>query len=457
MTRASAALFTAIFIIGGAAKAEPMQSTTTESSPYLGIPALVEHKNAQFLRPYFAMRAGLRVRYVKNIFSTYQPDMMWFPSIENGRQILAWQTFDGSAGLYGVFPGSELELVDDTLYDFGVGALFVKVKSKDKPECYLPLETLVGETEPANSALLAASDRSQFYRHASVEFDGIRLYEQTVSHDRKQFEKFVSLLARPEDYATQLSGGQPGGVHPLFAASSVRGMLFTALSDGIAPEQKADAIASAEIFAKHYISSAKREVAPGVFAWPYNFEWTMNWGIKLSPPWYSAFANGQILSVCALLYRLTGKDEYKTLAGEAFSFIKTPISSGGSEYDVSGFKLPAEYVYPTPPTPNVRVLDGELAASIAIYNASRLLGDSEMLRVSFRYLASLAMQLDLYTTANGDLRFSMYGGSMPDGYRWPMWAMLQEAAIITKDRRFTEAARKLTPFIGKAWCDQYGC
>ncbi|MCG2643574.1 MULTISPECIES: D-glucuronyl C5-epimerase family protein [Bradyrhizobium] len=432
-------------------------ATATGLSSYLGIPAVVEHKNAGFFQPYSALRAGVRLRYVRNIFSTNQPDMMWFPADIGGRQILSWQTFDGADGLWGIFPGQEVQLVDDVLYDFGVGAPFVKIRRAGKPDGYLTLETVLGETEPVGGDLVVASDPDRFFANASIKVDGVRLFEQTVNHDRTEFARLIDLLSKPERYAAELSGGNQGGVHPLFAASTARGMLFTALGEDIPSEQKAAAVAAAETFVQSYVIGQKHEVAPGLFAWPYQFEWTINWGIKLSPPWYSAFANSQVLSVCALLYRLTGKDKYKALAEDAFKFIRTPIAQGGAEYEVAGLRLPAEYVYPTPPIPNVRVFDGELDTAIAIFDAARLLGNSDMLRISARYFASLSMQLDLYTAPDGDLRFSMYGGTMPDGYRWPMWAMLQAAGIISKDRRFTEAARRLTPFVGKAWCDQYGC
>lgn len=43
----------------------------------------------------------------------------------------------------------------------------------------------------------------------------------------------------------------------------------------------------------------------------------------------------------------------------------------------------------------------------------------------------------------------------PEGYGRLMWDLLQNAAIITKDRRFAEYGFK--PSITARWCDQYGC
>ena len=67
------------------------------------------------------------------------------------------------------------------------------------------------------------------------------------------------------------------------------------------------------------------------------------------------------------------------------------------------------------------------------------------------------MQLDSYTKPDGDLQFSQYIETMPLGYRWPMWALLQNAGLITKDRRFADAAKRMPPFIGNLQCDQLDC
>jgi hypothetical protein len=85
------------------------------------------------------------------------------------------------------------------------------------------------------------------------------------------------------------------------------------------------------------------------------------------------------------------------------------------------------------------------------------LGDSEMLRLSTAYFASIAMNMESYLKEDGGLWFSQYVENMPEGYEWAMWALLQNAATITKDRRFTEYARRQTPFVAKLWCDAYGC
>ena len=336
-----------------------------------------------------------------------------------------------------------------------MGTLFAKVRLPDQKTGFVLLETVIGEMD-SNPDLIVAKDRDLFTRNSSVDYEGIRLYEQTVTDDRTALQREIKNLSEPTTYAQNFSAPN-GTIHPLLIASSARTMLFSALKQGIDPKVRQAAIDSAEIFFHSYVFKEKIEVKPGLISWPYKMDWTTNWGIKLSPPWYSPYCNSQIVEAGALLHRLTGKPEYAAIAHDAMAFITTPIDKGGAEYDIGGFKLPAEYVYATPPLPNIRVLDGEFAVAIAIYNGARLLGDSSMLQTSFKYFASLAMQMEAYTSPDGDLQFSQYIEKMPDGYRWPMWALVQNASLITKDRRFSDVARRLTKFIPEASCKSYGC
>lgn len=427
-------------------------------APGLDIPTVVSRPNASSLRPYFALRSGLEVKYIGNMFSQNQPDLIWVPHLENGKERLVWSTHaDGEGGLVGLFEGDVVTLVDDVIYDLDVGTLFVKVKKGDFPVGYMLLETLIGETEVQNDALIVATDPARFRKFSSVLFDRALLFEQTVTNDYAELRNNIGRLLDDQSYDQTLNGGVAGGVHPLFAMSTARTMLFTALQEETPEDLRNETIASVAHFFEEYVLKEKVSLGEGMISWPYNFEWNLNWGIKLSPPWYSPFANSQVVVVSAIMYKLTGLDKYKKIAYEAALFITTPISEGGSEYKIDGFRLPAEYVYPTPPLPNVRVLDGELGVAISLYNAARILGDSNMLSDATAYFASIAMNLEGYITEDGDLSFAHYFEKMPDGYRWPMWTLLQNAAMITKDRRFSVYATTQTEFIGEIYCKEYGC
>lgn len=429
------------------------------SVPYLEVPAVVEAPNARFVKPYLAQRKGVKVRYAGNLFSKMQPDFVWVPEIEaSGRVLLRWMTSEnGKPGLLGIFPGNVLEITDDRLFDFGVGTLFVKVRHPSGIEGYTLLETIIGDTEPADDGLWVSRDIERVRKNTTVKLGDVTLYEKYISGGPPQVESEIKRLSATAEYATSLSGGQKGGVHPLLGASAVYGLLMAALRPDIDKALRGRAIEAAETFFRVYAIPSKVELAPGAISWPFHFEWNLNWGIKLSDPWYSAYCNSQMIAAAALLYRMTEKPVYREIARQAARYLELSIEKGGSEYSIGGFRLPAEYVYPTPPLPNIRVIDGELGTAIAVYNAARLLGDSGMLRLATRHLASLATQLDLFTMQNGELMFAMYVEKMPEHYRWMIWSLLQVGANVMKDRNFITAANRMRPSVPQQWCTNNGC
>ena len=157
------------------------------------------------------------------------------------------------------------------------------------------------------------------------------------------------------------------------------------------------------------------------------------------------------------MYRLTNDVRYKDLALKAGRFVGIPIEQGGAEYQVSGFRLPAEYVYDVRRSPNIRVLDGEILTLIGLYNAARLLSSWELYEIFVRQAFSIAMQLDFYTNDDGSLIFAAYLEEMPEHYVITVWRSLQVLGNITKDRRFLRSAQKLRPHIPAKWCEANGC
>lgn len=442
------------------APAQTASAAAPVNAPYLDVPAVVERPNSVFVKPYSAKRAGLKVKYAKNRFSSNQPELIYVPEIEakTGRVLLRWQTSEnGKPGLLGLFDGNIIEIVDDKLYDFGVGSLFVKVKREDGVEGYAQFETIFGETEVADDSMWDATELARVKAATTLTYEGIVLYEKFIAQGAPQVESQIKLLDDVAAYPTALSGGQPGGVHPLFGGATVYGLLMTALRPDIPDELRARAVAASEKFFTEYVFKAKVEISPGVISWPFRFDWTMNWGIKLPTPWYSGYANSQMIAASALLHRLTGKPEYRQLAIDATKMLDVSLEKGGAEYTIDGFRFPAEYVYNTPPMPNVRVIDGEYGTAIALYNAARLLDDSHMLRIAARHLVGLAANLPLFTQPDGSMMFSMYVENMPPHYQWMMWTLLQVSGNALKDRSFLEAAKRMKGSVPEQWCKSNGC
>lgn len=436
-----------------------LPTVTMGSNNPLGIPAVIDLPNNKFLRPFYADRAGLKVIYEKHIFSLQQPAMMYAPADIEGRIMLPWRTSEnGKPGLYGLFAGTILTLLDNKIYDFGVGTLFLKVRNESAQGLigFVPMDIIIGETKPANDGLWRAENAAELKNLSLVDIDGLPLYAILRPTDANEVDRQIAVLSDPSQYDGALGGGQPG-IHPVSAANTVYGVLLYALRPGVDSSLRSKAISAAQQFFDAYALPKADQIRPGVVAWPYTFEWNLNWGIKLSPPWYSAYANAVMSAAASILFKETGDEKYRTLALAALRYLDLPIQDGGARYSVSGFQLPAEYVYDSPPMPNVRVLDGELIAAVATYNAARLLGDSWALALFQRQAYSLSMQMDFYTRKDGRMLFATYVEEMPDHYQWILWSNLQTLGNITKDRRFSNTADLLRPHINAKDCQQKGC
>lgn len=428
---------------------------------YLRIPAVVKRVNAALLRPYQRLQRGVRVVYRKNLFSTAQPDLIWVPEMTSDRFKLRWETYGrkvDNAGLVGVFPGNILRIIDDTLYDFGVGTLFVHVENETSGKRgYTLYETIIGDCDPADDQLWVAENVAGLREQTVFEFQGTDLYQIGRSQDAKAIDAWIEILGDPARYERDLNGGLANvGVHPVYASNVVSSLLVEVLRGRFGEERQVEVLSAVERFMIEWGIPKADSMPRDTISWPYRFPWTTNWGITLEAPWYSAYANARMALSGAMLFNLTGHDRYRVLAQRAAGFLAVPIDEGGAQYDILGFKLPAEYIYPSPPLPNVRVLDGELIAVATLFNVARILGDSRILRLFMTQAGSLAMQLESYQRPDGNLEFAMYIEDLPLHYRWDVWSALQILANATKDRRFSDVALEFAKHIPQEWKDSRG-
>lgn len=443
---------------GQSREATSMPLVTRGKDAVYGVPMVVRHPNNVALAPYSAKRKNMKVRYVKPLFSNYQPDLFYIPDQIAGKTLFRWQTSkNGGPGLEGVYPGNILTLLDNEIYDFGVSARFVKVRNETTGHVgYVTVELLIGETEPIIQGMWPAKNAAKLRSSSLVTLDGVRIYAIHLPNDLNEIRSQTASMADPQKYPIAFSGGKPG-VHPVTAANVYFTNLAYTLKSDAAKEDREAIVKAAQVFFDNYVVKGSVTVAPGIVSWPYHFDWTMNWGIKLEPPWYSAYANARIAEGNAVLYALTGKDIYADWARKASKLLLNPISKGGSLYEVSGFRLPAEYIYDVQSVPNVRVLDGELIAVTSLCNTARLLQDSGLLRECFAQGAGLAMQLEWYRKPDGSLLFASYVENMPPHYNWILWSNLIALGNIMKDRRFIEAASAVHDHIPEDWCERNGC
>ncbi|MFC1610911.1 D-glucuronyl C5-epimerase family protein [Myxococcota bacterium] len=411
-----------------AAQLEVTRVAPAGRAPYLDVPAVVRRPNGP-PSIYSPRRTGLRVTYTGNRFSVSAKDVLF----------VAMRRDDGDAWAINhvaeLTSGDELELLSDELLDYGVSTLFVEAKKTATDQRgLLAYETLIGEMRPVE---LGAWDLEPLG-------DGWTIYDPMPSDPGEVARQAAALDG---EYTETFAWVAEKGVHPLRAAKAVAAVLLDVVSEAPASPRRQLAVDRATRFFE-WARGAAASNTDGAIMWPYEAPWPVHWGITIEPPWYSAYANGRMGFAAALLAHLSGDRQLETLARRAFDFVGGRIDRGGATYEIDGFVLPAEYVYPTPPLPNIRILDGELMTAIDTYNTAVVLGDSDLLRLAARYGASLAAQLSSYETEEGFLQNARYPWLVDDPtYLKAMQHAARTLAAIHKDRIFAEQARhwKLAP------------
>lgn len=120
----------------------------------------------------------------------------------------------------------------------------------------------------------------------------------------------------------------------------------------------------------------------GALYFPYNFEWNRG---KQQPPWYSAMAQGQILSAMARLYELDPRDEYLEFSRKIYqSFLNLPDADDSKtpwvvDIDSEGYLWLEEYPHPGQ---GKCVINGHLFACWGLYDYWRVFESANALTLA---------------------------------------------------------------------------
>lgn len=111
--------------------------------------------------------------------------------------------------------------------------------------------------------------------------------------------------------------------------------------------------------------------------WPVTFEHEFFPGrtAPLSPPWYSALAQGQAMSFLARMYRVTDQGRYRHAIERAGWLFYVLVKEGGVLREWNGHLVFEEY----PTEPPSFVLNGFMSALLGLYDAHQATGESLML------------------------------------------------------------------------------
>jgi hypothetical protein len=117
----------------------------------------------------------------------------------------------------------------------------------------------------------------------------------------------------------------------------------------------------------------------GMF-FPYPFSWTNPGRGRMVPPWYSAMAQGQALSVFTRLYEWTGNASWLDAAHRTFASFKVPRQDGGPW--VVGVENGLLWLDEYPTTPIDRVFNGHNFSMYGLYDYWRVTGNADAERLA---------------------------------------------------------------------------
>jgi heparosan-N-sulfate-glucuronate 5-epimerase len=175
----------------------------------------------------------------------------------------------------------------------------------------------------------------------------------------------------------------------------------------------------------------------GFAAWDYDFPWG-----TLKPPWISAMAQGQIVSVLTRAYQLTCRERYLDLARSAMAAFYRDVKAGGVQHrDARGRIVLEEY----PTDPPSMVLNGFISAVFGIHDFCKLTGDEEAQDLRAACVKSLLGMLDDYDTgmwSRYDHPSFGYSGWAPIRYHLVHIYQLQILCQLAREPRFCTTAQR---------------
>jgi hypothetical protein len=384
--------------------------------------------------PYRPDRAGLHLRYIGNLLSRAQPDLLWFDSRpeRHGPMLLG--------GTEPLVPDDRLVVLDDRPFDLSVGVPMIHVRhARSGRDGFITEETLVAETVESEGMLWTAVDKPrlrnlvEFASPFGTLYSTNRVSPNEIASTTEYLQRFGATPA-PAD-------SPPEAVHPLQAGAHAHRIGVWALAADRSLPEREQVTENLRAMLEHYGIPAANDFE-GTLAWPYTFDFSMPWLTALPKPWYSGYANSAMAGACACAWRLTGDPRHRAAALKAIGFLRRPMHAGGALYDIDGFSHVAEYCYASPPIPNYRVLDGEICSLVFLYNAALLLDDPSVMRFAMELVPGLARALDFFADPEGLPLFGMDGQPMNPTYMWQLWMSLQLLANAFKDRRFAVHAER---------------
>ena len=179
-------------------------------------------------------------------------------------------------------------------------------------------------------------------------------------------------------------------------------------------------------------------ISDGSAVWYFNYP-DKRYGIK--PPWCSAMAQGEAISVLCRAFKITGKDDYINFAEKALLPFKKEISDGGVRNYFKGIVLYEEF-----PSDDVTgVLNGFMFSLFGLYDLYLLNGSKTAITLFHEGAESIKSLLKYYDTGYWS-RYDLfkYPLSNPASYTYHELHVqqLKVLYILTEEEIFLEYSEK---------------
>ncbi len=166
------------------------------------------------------------------------------------------------------------------------------------------------------------------------------------------------------------------------------------------------------------------------------YQWTYDVH-DLYPPWYSAMAQGQAISVLLRAYQKTGVKSYLDAAVLAMRPLRITLLNGGTAWDTGTDLWLEEY----PENPPSHVLNGAIYAMFGLQDLVRVTGNATAKSLLARATTTLKNNLYRYER-NGAILYCLEGEEYAYGYERLHLLQLRNLALITGDKTFSSVAQR---------------
>lgn len=134
--------------------------------------------------------------------------------------------------------------------------------------------------------------------------------------------------------------------------------------------------------------------------WLYRYGWRVRGArVRLRPPWASAMAQGQAMSLLTRIFRVTGRRDYLVAAQRARVPLELRVAAGGLVASFRGTRVYEEY----PTRPSSLVLNGFMFTLLGLHDLHATAPDRRTDRLLRDGVASLVTLLPLYRRPRGSL------------------------------------------------------